>query len=417
MKRILDWNDYLRTSAETVSEGIVMLKNENHALPLNKKDEIAVFGRIQLHYYKSGTGSGGMVNVSKVTGIVDGLIESGIKINEKLLSVYKEWDKENPFDLGSGWGCEPWSQKEMPLTDDLVKEISSKVQTAIVIIGRTAGEEQDNTLSEGSYYLSSLEKDMLDKVSKNFSKVIVLLNVGGIMDMEYIESCNPDSILYVWQGGMTGGTGTASVLTGEVSPSGKLPDTIAYSVSDYPSDSCFGDKVRNFYKEDIYVGYRYFETFAKEKVRYPFGFGLSYTDFEIKTIKTYKNGNIISFDIMVRNTGSCSGKEVVQIYCEAPQGKLGKPVRCLCGYEKTSELSSGGSENIILEVNIESLASYDDSGITGNKSCYVLEAGEYIFYVGTDVRNAQAVYKYKIDETIVTEKLNRLLLRLFLLKE
>ena len=193
MKRILDWNDYLKTAAETVSEGIVMLKNENHALPLNKKDEIAVFGRIQLHYYKSGTGSGGMVNVSKVTGIVDGLIESGIKINEKLLSVYKEWDKENPFDLGSGWGCEPWSQKEMPLTDDLVKEISSKVQTAIVIIGRTAGEEQDNTLSEGSYYLSSLEKDMLDKVSKNFSKVIVLLNVGGIMDMEYIESCNPDS--------------------------------------------------------------------------------------------------------------------------------------------------------------------------------------------------------------------------------
>lgn len=282
MKRILDWNDYLRTAAETVSEGIVMLKNENYALPLNKKDEIAVFGRIQLHYYKSGTGSGGMVNVSKVTGIVDGLIESGIKINEKLLSVYKEWDKENPFDLGSGWGCEPWSQKEMPLTDDLVKEISSKVQTAIVIIGRTAGEEQDNTLSEGSYYLSSLEKDMLDKVSKNFSKVIVLLNVGGIMDMEYIESCNPDSILYVWQGGMTGGTGTASVLTGEVSPSGKLPDTIAYSVSDYPSDSCFGDKVRNFYKEDIYVGYRYFETFAKEKVRYPFGFGLSYTDFEIR---------------------------------------------------------------------------------------------------------------------------------------
>ena len=404
MKRILDWNDYLKTAAETVSEGIVMLKNENYALPLNKKDEIAVFGRIQLHYYKSGTGSGGMVNVSKVTGIVDGLIESGIKINEKLLSVYKEWDKENPFDLGSGWGCEPWSQKEMPLTDDLVKEISSKVQTAIVIIGRTAGEEQDNTLSEGSYYLSSLEKDMLDKVSKNFSKVIVLLNVGGIMDMEYIESCNPDSILYVWQGGMTGGTGTASVLTGEVSPSGKLPDTIAYSVSDYPSDSCFGDKVRNFYKEDIYVGYRYFETFAKENVRYPFGFGLSYTDFEIKTIKTYKNGNIISFDIMVRNTGSCSGKEVVQIYCEAPQGKLGKPIRCLCEYEKTSELSSGGSENIILEVNIESLASYDDSGITGNKSCYVLEAGEYIFYVGTDVRNAQAVYKYKIDETIVTEK-------------
>ena len=103
MKRILDWNDYLRTAAETVSEGIVMLKNENHALPLNKKDEIAVFGRIQLHYYKSGTGSGGMVNVSKVTGIVDGLIESGIKINEKLLSFYKDWDKENPFYLGSGW--------------------------------------------------------------------------------------------------------------------------------------------------------------------------------------------------------------------------------------------------------------------------------------------------------------------------
>lgn len=407
MPKTLDWNKYLETAAKTVSEGIVMLKNDNNALPLSLDKEIAVFGRIQFNYYKSGTGSGGMVNVTKITGILDGLNDNGVKINKELLDVYQNWIEENPFDMGDGWGEEPWSQIEMPLDDELVKRISESCETAVVVIGRTAGEEQDNLLKEGSYLLSSGEKSMLKKVTDNFDKVVVLLNVGNIIDMEYIESCCPDSILYIWQGGMTGGTGTADVLTGKTSPSGKLPDTIARSVSDYPSDANFGDNFRNIYAEDIYVGYRYFETFAKDKVLYPFGFGLSYTDFKLTTDSAYEENGTLYFNITVRNTGNYSGKEVVQLYCEAPQGKLGKPARVLCGFEKTQELNPGDEQTVEIKINLSDIASYDDSGATGNKSCYVLEAGSYNFCAGTNVRNAVSIYTFNIDKTIVTSALSQ----------
>lgn len=399
--KTLDWDKYLKTAAQVVSEGIVMLKNEHQALPLKPHEEIALFGRIQFHYYKSGTGSGGMVNVSKVTNIVDGLQESGIKLNQELLDVYHKWDNENPFDLGDGWGKEPWSQKEMPLEDSLAARAAKRCQTAIAVIGRTAGEEQDNSLTEGSFLLSSDEKQMLTTVRRHFSKMIVLLNVGNIIDMNELLEIAPDAILYVWQGGMTGGTGTADVLTGKISPCGKLTDTIAKQVEDYPSAPYFGDPVRNFYSEDIYVGYRYFETFAPDKVLYPFGFGLSYTTFQIKTNDITELSNKWDFIITVTNTGSCSGKEVVQIYCEAPQGKLGKPVRVLCGYEKTNTLSPGESQTVTISVSKTQTASYDDSGISGHAHCFILEEGDYHFYVGTDVRHAVKTYTCTQNGTLV----------------
>ena len=399
--KTLDWDKYLKTAAQVVSEGIVMLKNEHQALPLKPQEEIALFGRIQFHYYKSGTGSGGMVNVSKVTNIVDGLQESGIKLNQELLDVYHKWDNENPFDLGDGWGKEPWSQKEMPLEDSLAARAAKRCQTAIAVIGRTAGEEQDNSLTEGSFLLSSDEKQMLTTVRRHFSKMIVLLNVGNIIDMNELLEIAPDSILYVWQGGMTGGTGTADVLTGKISPCGKLTDTIAKHVEDYPSAPYFGDPVRNFYSEDIYVGYRYFETFAPDKVLYPFGFGLSYTTFQIKTNDITELSDKWDFIITVTNTGSCSGKEVVQIYCEAPQGKLGKPVRVLCGYEKTNTLSPGESQTVTISVSKTQTASYDDSGISGHAHCFILEEGDYHFYVGTDVRHAVKTYTCTQNGTLV----------------
>lgn len=410
MERILDWNKYLDTAAKMVSEGIVMLKNENNALPLDADKEVAVFGRIQFHYYKSGTGSGGMVNVTKVVNILDGLIDNGIKVNEKLLDTYRKWDKENPFDLGEGWGGEPWSQKEMPLDEGLVKETAKSCETAIVIIGRTAGEEQDNRLEAGSYLLSDDEIAMLTVVRKHFKKVVLLLNVGNIIDMTDINRIAPDSVLYVWQGGMTGGKGTADVLTGKVSPSGKLPDTIAYKASDYPSDANFGrEKNRDIYAEDIYVGYRYFETFAKEKVLYPFGFGLSYTEFEIKTEKAEITEGAVKLSVSVKNIGSYKGKEVIEVYCEAPQGRLGKAARVLCGFEKTRELVPQEEQVVEIAVDIAKLASYDDSGVTGNKSCYVLEAGEYKFYVGSDVRSAEYACSFEQGEDLVTERLTQAL--------
>lgn len=410
MERILDWNKYLDSAAKMVSEGIVMLKNENNALPLDTDKEVAVFGRIQFHYYKSGTGSGGMVNVTKVVNILDGLIDNGIKVNEKLLDTYRKWDKENPFDLGEGWGGEPWSQKEMPLDEGLVKETAKSCETAIVIIGRTAGEEQDNRLEAGSYLLSDDEIEMLTVVRKHFKKVVLLLNVGNIIDMTDINRIAPDSVLYVWQGGMTGGKGTADVLTGKVSPSGKLPDTIAYEASDYPSDANFGrEKNRDIYAEDIYVGYRYFETFAKEKVLYPFGFGLSYTAFEIKTKKAEITEGAVKLSVSVKNIGSYKGKEVIEVYCEAPQGRLGKAARVLCGFEKTRELVPQEEQAVEIAVDIAKLASYDDSGVTGNKSCYVLEAGKYKFYVGSDVRSAEYACSFEQGEDLVTERLTQAL--------
>lgn len=404
MKKILDWNKYLKKAAEAVSEGIVMLKNDNNALPLPENEIISVFGRIQLHYYKSGTGSGGMVNVSKVTSIIDGLIESGVRLNTELLEIYRNWDEKNPFNLGKGWGDEPWSQSEMPLDDEIVRNAAQKGNTAIVIIGRTAGEEMDARLEEGSFLLTETELDMLKKVRSEFEKVIVLLNTGGLVDMSFIDTCNPDAVLYVWQGGMTGGTGTADILTGKVSPSGKLTDTIAYNVSDYPSDSCFGDVKSNAYHEDIYVGYRWFETFAPEKVRYPFGFGLSYTTFEITPVHTEGNGSQIFITCVIRNTGEFSGKEVVQVYCEAPQGKLGKPSRILCGYEKTKLLEPDEVQELKVTVKIPDFASYDDSGASGNRSCWVLEGGEYHFYVGSDVRTAKKSVTIEQPQNIIVKR-------------
>lgn len=402
MKRTLDWDKYLEASARAVSGGIVMLKNDG-ALPLKQGGTAAVFGRIQLHYYKSGTGSGGMVNVSKVIGITDGLLDAGYKLDEQLLNAYREWDEQNPFDYGEGWGGEPWSQKEMPLTDELVGGAAFRADVAIVIIGRTAGEEMDNKLEKGAFLLSDLEEDMLRRVTSAFDKTVVLLNTGGLIDMSFMDRYPVSAVMYVWQGGMVGGAGTAAVLTGEVSPSGKLPDTIAYEISDYPSDKFFGSGDMDCYGEDIYVGYRYFETFAKDRVRFPFGFGMSYTSFDIAASDFKLDGDKVTGSVNVKNTGSTPGREVVQIYCSAPQGKLGKPARVLCGFDKTRALQPGESQTLSFEIPLESVASYDDSGVTGHKSAWILEQGGYVFYVGADVRSASEAYSLTLPETVVRQ--------------
>lgn len=402
MKRTLDWDKYLETSARAVSGGIVMLKNDG-ALPLKQGGTAAVFGRIQLHYYKSGTGSGGMVNVSKVIGITDGLLDAGYKLDEQLLNAYREWDEQNPFDYGEGWGGEPWSQKEMPLTDELVGGAASRADAAIVIIGRTAGEEMDNKLEKGAFLLSDLEEDMLRRVTSAFDKTVVLLNTGGLIDMSFMDRYPVSAVMYVWQGGMVGGAGTAAVLTGEVSPSGKLPDTIAYEISDYPSDKFFGSGDMDCYGEDIYVGYRYFETFAKDRVRFPFGFGMSYTSFDITASDFKLDGDKVTGSVNVKNTESTPGREVVQIYFSAPQGKLGKPARVLCGFDKTRTLQPGESQTLSFEIPLESVASYDDSGVTGHKSAWILEQGGYVFYAGADVRSASEAYSLTLPETVVRQ--------------
>ena len=398
MKHILHWNIYQQLAAQAVAEGIVMLKNEGGALPLQPQEEIALFGRIQLHYYKSGTGSGGMVNVSKVVSVPEGLTDFGIRLYAPVADAYRKWDEANPYDLGGGWGGEPWSQAEMPLDDALAADAAAHCERAIVIIGRTAGEEQDNRMEQGSYLLTDTELEMMRTVRRHFRKMIVLLNTGNIIDMHFLDEIQPDALLYIWQGGMTGGTGTAAVLTGKISPSGKLPDTIAYDITDYPSDPDFGGKDRNIYREDIFVGYRYFETFAPEKVRFPFGFGMSYTKFVIEHAQISET----SVRVIIRNIGKCPGKEAVQIYCEAPQGKLGKPARVLTAIAKTGTLEPGTSETLVLPLTLP--ASYDDSGVTGCPHAWVLEPGDYRFFLGTDVRSASPVQTVHLDSLTVIKQ-------------
>ena len=385
-------------------DGSVLLENKNNVLPLKKGDRVSVFGRIQREYYKSGTGSGGLVNVKYVTNIVDELKKSrDIEINEELLAVYEEWKKDNPFDYGHGWGQEPWCQKEMELSDSLVADARKFGDKAIIVIGRTAGEDKDNSATEGSYLLSPLEEEMIKKVSSVFEKTIVVLNVGAVIDMKWVKKYDISAVLYVWQGGMCGGRACADLLLGKVSPSGKLADTIAYDIADYPSTANFGGKEYNIYKEDIYVGYRYFETFNKGAVLYPFGYGLSYTDFEITATCQGENGKI-TINATVKNIGNYAGKEVVQAYFGAPNGKLGKSAKELIAYAKTKELKPGEEETLTLEFEIDKMRAYDDSGITGNKSCYVLEAGQYIIYLGNSVSDATAVYVHMENATRVVEK-------------
>lgn len=405
----LDWKKYSETARAAAAEGCVLLRNENGALPIREGETAAVFGRIQLDYYKSGTGSGGMVNVPYVHSILDGLAQHpSVRIYEPLLDIYRAWTAEHPFDRGTGWGTEPWCQEEMPLTDELTADAAAHADLALVIIGRTAGEDRDNTPQPGSYYLTDGERDMLKKVCGAFSRTAVILNTGNIIDMSWVEEYAPQAVLYVWQGGMEGGSGAADVLCGAVSPSGKLPDTIARKLQDYPSIRNFGSGEANFYQEDVYVGYRYFETFAPQSVLYPFGFGLSYTSFEIDAEFTIQGLNITAascrITAAVTNTGSVPGKEVVQVYACPPQGLLGKPVRNLCAFAKTDVLQPGETQTLTLTVPVADLASYDDSGVTGNKACFVLEAGEYGLYTGTDVHSAALTGSFSVPETVVVAR-------------
>ncbi|MCI8978676.1 MAG: beta-glucosidase [Lachnospiraceae bacterium] len=398
----LDLNKYASLARAAAAEGCVLLENKNNALPIKKGEKIAVYGRSAFNYYKSGLGSGGLVNTRYVVGILDALKDcEDISVDEKLSAIYEEWIKENPYDEGKGWGQVPWAQKEMPVTEEMLKA-SERTDAALVIIGRTAGEDQDNHDEPGSYRLAKEEEDLIAGVCGAFKRVIVLLNVGNIIDMSWVKKYRPDAVMYTWQGGQEGGNGVLDVLTGAVNPCGKLTDTIAEEISDYPSDKNFGDLVKNYYQEDIYVGYRYFETFAREKVLYPFGYGLSYTTFKAESAVKDKN-DFVEVTAVVTNTGDTAGKEVVQVYVEAPCGKLGNPSRRLAGFAKTGVLAPGEKETVVIAVPKYDFASYDDSGVTGHKSCYVLEEGVYTFCVGSDVRSAEAAGSCEQAFTVLEE--------------
>lgn len=412
---------FAEMSRKVASEGAVLLKNEGHVLPLQPGETVSIFGRTQVNYYRSGTGSGGSVHVPYTTNLLDGLRgNKSISVNEELAAVYEKWIEQNPFDNGGGgWAAEPWHQKEMPLSDELVAAARSKSSKAIIVIGRTAGEDQDNAAKPGSYLLTDDEKAMITQVTAHFEQTVVVLNVSNIIDMSWVHDegyVHPiPCIIYSWHGGMEGGNAIADVLVGEVTPSGKLTDTIAYSIDDYPSTRNYGNEFKNLYQEDIYVGYRYFETFCPDKVQYEFGYGISYTEFKVEPeeAKLVTRGGEKHFEIgvTVQNIGATyAGKEVVQVYVEAPQGKLGQPARVLAAFGKTGLLQPGESERLTISFPVKAMASYDDGGVTGHRSAYVLEAGTYYLYAGTSVKrldkiNVDGQEGYVVKELEVVQQL------------
>ncbi len=394
-------------SRQAAAEGAILLKNDG-VLPISEKDKIAVFGRCALDYFCVGYGSGGDVCYPYSINLIEGLKNGGANLDEDLLSIYEEWTKKNQADPGF-WGHWPRFFPEMNISDKLVNDASSRCDVAIVVIGRAAGEDRENELKKGSYYLTTAEEKLLKKVTSAFSKVAVVLDIGNIIDLSFIEKYNVGSVLLPWQGGMESGNAVADVLLGKVNPSGKLPATVAKKYEYYPSANCFGDKKSNNYAEDIFVGYRYFDTFAKDKAAYIFGYGLSYTTFEKKLLSFEREGVSCKARVLVKNTGKVAGKEVVQIYVGAPNGLLGKAKKTLAAFAKTLNLSPDEEQILEIAFSLEHIASYDDSGITGNKSCFVLESGVYNVYLGGDVSSAEKVDSFELSSLVITEKLSEVM--------
>ena len=390
---------------QAAAESIVLLENEG-VLPLKAQSKLAVFGRSQIDYFYVGYGSGGEVNPPYLVNVIQGLEEKDLLLNKVLIKEYQTFSANNIVDDGI-WGQWPRFLEEMTLSNEEVKSASEDSEIALIVIGRAAGEDRENVLEEGSYYLTQKEKQMIDQVTHYFEKVVLVINSGNVIDLSWTENYAFSAILFAWQGGMESGNAIADVLMGDVNPSAKLPDTIARHYEDYPSAKQFGHEEYVEYVEDIYVGYRYFETFHPEKVIYPFGYGLSYTQFAMDS-ELLVNDKSVTINVSVTNIGEMPGKEVVQVYHEPPQGKLGKPKRNLIEFQKTELLQPGETENLNFEIKLQDLASYDDSGVTGHPFSYVLEAGEYQFYVGDSLINLELVGNYHLEKLLVIQKLKQI---------
>nr|WP_308649637.1 glycoside hydrolase family 3 N-terminal domain-containing protein [uncultured Agathobacter sp.] len=447
-ERVTGSKAHIELSKEAAKEGMVLLKNENNVLPLAAGSKVALFGKGTFDYVKGGGGSGD-VTVAYTRNLYEGLSlqKDKISIFEELCDYYRK-DIEEQYKNGNV----PGMTIEPDVPNELLQKAKAYTDTAIITICRYSGEgwdrksviDPDNKalwdyerkmteksaeiFKDGDFCLSVKEKEMVDAVKTNFKNVIVILNVGGMVDTSWF-AYDPkiQSALLALQGGMEGGLAAAELLVGDGNPSGKTVDTFARTLDDYPSTHNFHES-RDYvdYTDDIYVGYRYFETIpgAAEKVVYPFGYGLSYTTFNVETVSAgilqpshtansqsaphdaVSHTDTLYVRVRVTNTGKRAGKEVVQVYAAKPQGKLGKPAKELVAFEKTRELLSGESQIMTLTWSINDMASYDDLGKI-QKSAYVLEAGSYDIYVGTSVRDVQkADYSYILDDDIITEQLS-----------
>ncbi len=432
--------EHIALSRKAAGEGMILLKNKDNILPLSNGEKVALFGKSTIEYIKGGGGSGD-VFCAYTHNIYDGFAqkekEGKISIYKPTVEYYKEYVKEESKNIPTReevdktWDivnamsfCKEKDDmiydtfasmhvSEADVSDEIINTAAENADVAIITLGRFSAEGVDRRAIEKDYYLSDVEKSLIDRVSAAFKKTVIVINSGGLIDCEHFaENEKVQGILYGWQGGMEGGTAVADILCGDVNPSGKLCDTILKSYDCYENGKAFETGYEHLdYHDDIYVGYRYTETIpgAAETVRYPFGFGLSYTKFEICADFCGASEDKIIAVATVKNIGDVAGKEVVQLYYSAPQGKLGKPSKELGAFIKTKMLAPGESQTVSLYININDMASFDDLGKI-QESAFVLEKGIYKFFIGDSVRNVEKFkYEYNVEEDTVVKQSKSLL--------
>lgn len=418
-----DLKAYAAITRQSSTEGMVLLKN-NAALPICGLKTVALFGVNSYDFMSGGLGSGA-VNVGYSVDMVTGLKNIGVATTPQLTEIYQNYVKYAKAKLKADKNPMMWflnqgqpKLDEIDITERCVANEEPKADAAIITIGRQAGEGMDRQIN-GEFNLSKTEQDMIFRVSDAFhakgKKVIVIINSGSVMETASWRD-RVDAILVAWQPGIEGGNSVADILTGKVNPSGKLTMTWPIAATDHPSTANFAKEYDMYtyknmegwgkgnipgvdfsnHEEDIYVGYRYFDTFKKD-VAYPFGFGLSYTTFEMGKPSVKANGKNIEVSVTVKNTGKVAGKQVAQVYVTAPKGAYEKPAKELKAFGKTRELKPGESQTLKMTLEKRDLASFDEAN-----SQWKVDAGNYLFQVGTDVESIKGTATLKVAE--YTEK-------------
>jgi beta-glucosidase len=413
-----DLNAHAAITRRAANEGIVLLEN-NGVLPLDKKIQtVALYGVCSYEFLSGGVGSG-CVHPPYVVDMVKGLGNAGIKTTESLTNIYQKYVEFAKLKFETDRSPAKWfqslvmGQQKYPEIDFSIYSFQKEVpnaDAAIITLGRQAGEGIDREI-EGEFNLSEQERQMVIQVSQAFHQagkpVIIIINSGSVIETASWKNY-ADAILVAWQPGMEGGNSVADILTGKANPSGKLTMTWPIDVADHPSTKNFpnasvdiftytsaGNKMPGYqftnHEEDIYVGYRYFDSFQKN-VSYPFGYGLSYTTFAYSKPSVKKSGEQIEVSITVKNTGKVAGKEAVQVYVAAPKGNLEKPVKELKAFGKTRELQPGESQTLRMTLQRRDLASFDEE-----QSAWIVDAGTYQFLIAASATDIRATASLKVD--------------------
>ena len=414
MKRELDNRKIARRAA---AEGMVLLKNEGQLLPLKEGTKVALYGVGASRTIKGGTGSGD-VNERETVSIYQGMKNAGFEITtEDWIKAYDEqyqtarytWRDEIEEKASSlenqvlgFFNVYSTTPFRMPAGAAITQ---TDADVAIYILSRVAGEGADRFDAEGDYYLTKEEKQQLSDICSMYKHVIVAVNTGGLADLSFMdEYSNIEALLQIVQPGMEAGNAFADIISGKVTPSGKMTDTWAYKYEDYPNSKTFshnnGNVDKEYYTEGLYVGYRYFDSFDIP-VRYGFGYGLSYTTFETKVLATeLKENKKIVIETEVTNTGDTySGKEVVELYATCPAGKLEKEYRRLVAFAKTGLLAPGQSEKLTLEIGLDKLTSYSEK-----EAAWILESGSYVIWAGNSLEASVPCAVLKLDKEVVLTK-------------